>query len=60
MVRVLARNGESTNIYAQTETDRLRLLIATLDKNEATFVQVRVRPQQLMRFVDEHGWRKQH
>jgi hypothetical protein len=60
MIRVLSRNGESTNIYAQTETERLRLLIATLDKQDATFVQVNVKPQQLMRFVDEHGWRKQH
>jgi hypothetical protein len=57
MVRVRSKNGESTNIYAQTEGQRLRLFIATLDKDNATFVQVRVKPQELMRFVDEQKWR---
>jgi hypothetical protein len=59
MIRVRSQSGESTNIYAQTERERLRLLIARLNKDDATFIQVRVKPQELMRFVDEHGWRKQ-
>ena len=58
MIRVRSVNGESTNIYAQTEGQRLRLLIASLDKEDATFVQVRVKPQELMRFVDEQKWRR--
>lgn len=57
MVRVRT-NVESTNIYGQTEGQRLRLLIATLDKEDATFVQVRVKPEDLMRFVDERKWKK--
>lgn len=57
MMRVRSRNGESTNIYAQTDGQQLRLLIATLDSDDATFVQVRVKPQELMKFVDKRGWR---
>ena len=58
MIRVRSANRESTNIYGQTEGQRLRLLIATLDQEDATFVQVRVKPQELMRFVDEQKWNK--
>ncbi|MBV9156735.1 MAG: hypothetical protein JO097_10780 [Acidobacteriaceae bacterium] len=54
MVRVRSRNGESTNIYAQTDGKNLRLLITSLDRDDATFVQVRVRPEQLMKLVDDH------
>lgn len=56
MVRVRARDGESTNIYEQTNGDTLRLLITTLEKGgEATLVQIRVKPDSLMKFVDEHS-----
>ncbi len=55
MVRVRARSGESTNIYAQTDGKNLRVLITSLDHGEATFVQVRVRPEELMKFVDDHA-----
>lgn len=55
MVRVRSRDGESTNIYEQANGDNLRLLITNLDQDgEATFVQVRVKPTTLMKFVDEH------
>jgi hypothetical protein len=55
MVRVRSRDGESTNIYAQGDKDNLRLLITTLERGgEATFVQVRVKPATLMKFLDEH------
>ena len=59
MVRVRARNGESTNIYSQTDGKQMRLLIASLDHDEATFVQVRIRPEELMKFVDDHAGSKQ-
>ncbi len=59
MVRVRARNGESTNIYARPDSDNLRLLITSLDSGgEATFVEVRVKPAALMKFVDEHCERR--
>jgi hypothetical protein len=57
MIRVQSRDGESTNIYAQPDGKRLRLLITTLDKEDATFVEVRVKPEELMRFVDRRGWK---
>lgn len=57
MIRVRSRERETTEIYAQTDAKRLRLLIATLDQQDATFVEVRVKPQELMRFVDARKWR---
>jgi hypothetical protein len=54
IVRVRSRNGESTNIYAQTEGKDLRMLIASLDHEDATFVQVKIRPEALIKFVDDH------
>jgi hypothetical protein len=55
IVRVRSRNGESTNIYAQSIGKELRVLLTVLDGGEATFVEVRVRPETLLKFVDEHG-----
>jgi len=54
MVRVRSKSGESTNIYARPSGKEMRVLIATLDHSDATFVEVRVQPEALMRFVDEH------
>jgi hypothetical protein len=54
IVRVRSRNGESTNIYAQSNGKDLRVLLTVLDGGEATFVEVRVKPEALMKFVDEH------
>jgi hypothetical protein len=55
IVRVRSRNGESTNIYAQLNGKDLRVLLTVLDGGEATFVEVRLKPEALMKFVDEHG-----
>lgn len=55
MIRVRSRNGESTNIYVRDEGKHLSVLITSLDRNEATFVQVQLEPRALIRFVDEHG-----
>jgi hypothetical protein len=33
----------------------LRVLLTVLDGGEATFVEVRLKPEALMKFVDEHG-----
>src|SRR4051794_4932410 len=55
IVRVRSRNGESTNIYAQPSGKDLRVLLTVLDSGEATFIRVRIRPEALMKFVDEHG-----
>jgi hypothetical protein len=53
MIRVRSRNNESTNIYAQQQGRDLRLLITSLDGTEATFVQVQMRPAQLIKFIDD-------
>lgn len=55
IIRVRSRNGESSNIYAQPNGKNLRVLLTVLDSGDATFVHVRIRPEALMKFVDEHG-----
>ncbi len=55
IIRIRSRNGESTNIYAQPNGKDLRVLLTVLNSGEATFVHVRIRPESLMKFVDEHG-----
>jgi hypothetical protein len=51
---VQSRKGESTSIYTREEGSRLRVLIATVDYENATFIEMRIKPQALMKFVDEH------
>lgn len=55
MIRVRSSKGESTNIYQRLEAKHLNLLITALNGDEATFVQVRIKPESLIRFVDDHG-----
>ena len=57
MIRVRSLKGESTNIYARPAGKHLALLITSLDGDEATFVEVSVKPQELIQFVDEHNHR---
>jgi hypothetical protein len=52
MVRVRSRHSESTNIYVQEHGKDLRLLVTSFEGQEATFVQVRIRPEQLIKFID--------
>jgi hypothetical protein len=54
MIRVRSRSGESTNIYAKPAGRDMHLLIATYENSEATFVEVRVEPQALMQFIEDH------
>jgi hypothetical protein len=55
MIRVREGTREPTAIYAQNGDHGWELLIATLDQQDATFVEVRVKPEQLMRFVDRQN-----
>jgi hypothetical protein len=59
IVRVRSRHGESTNIYAQSIGKDLRVLLTVLDGGEATLIEVRIRPEALLKFVDEHGSSRQ-
>jgi hypothetical protein len=58
IVRVRDRNGEVTNIYVQQSEKHLRVLVTSLDGEEATFVQVRIKPEQLIKFIDEQRCNK--
>jgi hypothetical protein len=53
IIRVRSKDGEFTNIYLQPDGKHLKLLIAALDKDDATFVEVRIKPQALIRWVDD-------
>ncbi|HEX4166934.1 MAG TPA: hypothetical protein VHZ55_15825 [Bryobacteraceae bacterium] len=55
MIRVRSKRGESTNIYGRSDRKHLRLLITTLDGDDATFVQVNLEPKALIRFIDDHS-----
>jgi hypothetical protein len=59
IIRVRSRNGESTNIYTQSIGKDLRVLLTVLDGGEATLIEVRIRPEALLKFVDEHGSSRQ-
>lgn len=54
MIRVRSRNGEASNIYVQPDGKHLKVLIVALDSSDATFVELRIKPESLMKFVDEH------
>jgi hypothetical protein len=54
IVRVRDQSGDISNIYVQPDGKYLKLIIATLDKSNAVFVQLRIMPEQLIKFVDEH------
>lgn len=60
IVRVKERNGDSTNIYMQPDGSRLRMLLAVLDGGDATFVQMKIRPEQLESFVNDHCRHRDH
>jgi hypothetical protein len=58
IVRVRQKNGEFTNIYLQPDGNRVRMLVATVDSGDAVFVEVRVKAEALVKFVDEHGGKR--
>jgi hypothetical protein len=53
MIRVRSRNGESTNIYFQGMGKNVRLLVGSFEHGEATLVQVWLKPERWIKFVDE-------
>jgi hypothetical protein len=60
IVRVRSRNGESTNIYMQPDGNRVRMLVTTVDSGDAVFVEMRIKPEALAKFVDEHDGKRNH
>lgn len=55
IVSVRSRKGESTNIYAESWGKDLRVLLTVLNNGEATLLQVRIKPDALIKFVDDHA-----
>lgn len=58
MIRVRSQNGESTNIYFQGVGKNVRLLLGNFEHGEATLIEVRLKPERLIKFVDEQ--RREH
>jgi hypothetical protein len=56
------RTGERTYIYAQYIGKDMKLLLVTLESNEAVIMQVQLNPNKMMEFVDEnsHGSHQRH
>lgn len=52
IVRIRSSNGECSNVYAQPDGKHLRVLVATRSKSDMVFVQLRIQPEELMKFVD--------
>jgi hypothetical protein len=48
------RGNEHAHIYARPEGKDLKLLIVSVESNEAVVVQVKINPAKLARFMDEH------
>jgi hypothetical protein len=47
-------NDEHAYIYARPEGKDLKLLIVSVERNEAVVIQVKINPDKLSRFIDEH------
>jgi hypothetical protein len=63
MVRVWSRrNGERTVIFAKPDGKDMKLLVATVDREEAVVVQVKIDPDKLSGYIDEwsHEGRHEH
>ncbi|HEY6251661.1 MAG TPA: hypothetical protein VI685_17015 [Candidatus Angelobacter sp.] len=49
------RTGEHNYIYAQNHGKDLKLLIVNVEPNEAVVVQVKINPNKLSQFINEHS-----
>ncbi|HEV2350354.1 MAG TPA: hypothetical protein VG028_10970 [Terriglobia bacterium] len=54
MVRVWSRrDGERTVIFAKPDGKNMKLLVATVDQEDAVVIQLKINPDQLSRCIDE-------
>lgn len=61
MVRVWSRrNGERTVIFAKPDGKDMKLLVATIDQEEAVVVQVKINPDKLGQYIDEECRNHRH
>jgi hypothetical protein len=49
------RSGEHTYIYARSDGRDLKVLLATVEPNEAVVMQLKVDPEKLEAFINEHS-----
>jgi len=48
------RNGEHTYIYAQANGNDMKLLLVTVEPNEAVVMQLKINPVKLSEFINKH------
>jgi hypothetical protein len=51
------RSGEHTYIYAKADGNNMKLLLVSVEPNEAVVMQVKIDPKKLSDFVNEHEHR---
>ena len=49
------RSGEQTYIYAQASGNDMKLLLVSVEPNEAVVMQVKIDPVKLSDFINEHA-----
>lgn len=54
------RTGEHAFVYAKPDGHDLKLLIVSVEPNEAAVVQIKLDPDKLNDFLDEHGGGSRH
>lgn len=52
------RSGERTYIYAKAEGNDMKLLLVSVESNEAVVLQVKINPDKLSHFINEHEHRE--
>lgn len=58
LVRTFSRrDGERTYIYAKADGNNMKLLLVSVEPNEAVVMQVKIDPKKLSDFIDEHEHR---
>ena len=53
------RSGEHTYIYAKAEGNDMKLLLVSVEPDEAVVLQVKINPKKLSDFIDKHEHRGQ-
>jgi hypothetical protein len=61
MVRVWSRrNGENVVVFARPDGKDMKLLVATVDENEAIVVQVKINPDELSKCIEQWSSKDKH
>jgi hypothetical protein len=61
MVRVWSRHaGERTVVFAKPDGNEMKLLVATIDQEDAVVVQVKINPDNLSKYIDDWTTRCRH